>query len=190
MTYEDYKTWTGEQLWELVAGQPYVMTPAPSCQHQRLVTRVWQTLSGHFQGGPCEAFVGPLDVKLSQHDVVQPDVLVISDRSQDKGCHIEGPPALVVEVLSPSTFRHDRVRKLNLYARFGIQEYWIVTPEPPILEVLTLEPSGYHVFGAYSDADELQSPSFPDLKTRLSELFGPPQKWPDEVREGTPVCRL
>lgn len=96
---------------------------------------------------------------------MQPDVLVVCDASQLKETHIEGPPTLVVEILSPSSVRHDRIRKLSLYAKFQIKEYWIVTPEPAMLEVLSLADDGhYQVAGVYSDTDRIKIAALPEIE--------------------------
>jgi hypothetical protein len=72
-----------------------------------------------------------------------------------------------VEILSPSTSRHDRVRKLALYARYGVPEYWIVSPEPAMLEVLTLAGDCYRLRG-FMPVDEVRSSTIPELKLRLA----------------------
>ena len=115
--------------------------------------------------------------------------MVVCDRSQILETHIEGAPALVVEVLSPSTHRHDRVRKLRLYARFGIQEYWLVQPYPAVIEVLHLTGGDYRIAGAYTDVETLRSPTFPELALDLSEVFTlpiSPAEQIDEIRESAP----
>lgn len=184
-TYQDLKEWPGEERWELVCGQPYLMT-SPTSGHQRIVGKIYAQLSKQLIDSECEALMAPMDVKLTEQDVVQPDLLVYCDPQQDRGSYIEGAPVLAVEVLSPSTYRHDRIRKLQLYARAGVKEYWIVNPEPPIFEVLSLNEGAYRVCGAYSECDELRSPAFPGITLSLSEIFGPPQDWPGEVRESLP----
>lgn len=163
------------------------MSPAPRPIHQRLVTKIWAAVTQCLAGSKCEAFVSPIDVKLSESDIVQPDIAVVREPDRITDTHIEGPPKLVVEVLSTSSLRHDRIRKLNLYCRFGVSEYWLVTPEPAMLEILTLSDEGtYRVAGTYSDREKITSPSLPKVSFELSEIFGPPQEYPDEVREGTP----
>ena len=79
------------------------------------------------------------DSGLSEEDIVQPDLIVVCDANRIKPTHIEGPPTLVIEVLSPSTQAYDRVRKLRLFAASGVQEVWLVTPHPSLVEVLTLD---------------------------------------------------
>ncbi len=188
-TWDDYRRWDDGERWELIAGEPYCMSPAPSSRHQAIVSDLFALLHPYFKGKPCRPLVSPIDVKLSADDVVQPDIVVVCDRSQILETHIEGAPALVVEVLSPSTHRHDRVRKLRLYARFGVQEYWLVQPYPAMIEVLQLTGTDYRIAGAYTDTNTLRSPTFPELALDLSEAFTlsvPPVEQIDEIRESAP----
>ncbi len=154
-----------------------------------IVTRLCGQFVQHFEGRPCIPLVSPIDVKLSAEDVVQPDVVVVCDRSQITETHVEGAPTLAIEVLSPSSHRHDRVRKLRLYARAGVREYWLVQPHPAVIEVLQLTGGHYQIAGAYTDTETLRSPTFPDLALDLSTVFTlpiPPAEQIDEIRESAP----
>ena len=187
--WHEYRAWDDGQRWELIAGEPFCMSPAPTSRHQAIVGDLFAFLHAHFRDRPCRPFVAPIDVKLSPEDVVQPDIAVVCDRSTVRTTHIEGSPALVVEVLSPSSHRHDRVRKLRLYAHFGVQEYWLVQPYPAVVEVLELAGSDYRIAGAYTDVETLHSPTFPELVLDLSEVFTlpiPPEEQIDEIRESAP----
>ncbi len=188
-TWDDYRTWNDGERWELIGGEPFCMSPAPRSRHQAIVGDLFALLHQHFRDRSCRPFVSPIDVKLSEDDVVQPDVVVVCDRAQIRETHIKGPPALAIEVLSPSTTRHDRVRKLRLYARSEVGEYWLVQPYPGVVEVLQLAGSGYRIAGVYTDTETLQSPTFPDLSLDLASAFTlpvPPEKQIDEVRESAP----
>ena len=160
---------------------------APTTLHQILCTDLCVTLAMQFKGKPCRVIASPLDVRLSEYDVVQPDLVVICDKAQITKGHIEGPPTLAVEILSPSSIRHDKIRKARLYAAAGIKEYWVLQPSPAMVEVFYLDGIGYRLHGAYSDKDTLVSPTFPDLSIDLSELF--PYEEVDEVKEGVPKYR-
>ena len=100
VNWTDYCSWTDDQRWEIIDGHPYAMT-APRVSHQSVVGEMYVLLHAHFKSRPC----------------------IVCERSQIKETHVEGPPDLAVEVLSPSTQRHDRIRKLRLYAAAGIKEY-------------------------------------------------------------------
>jgi Uma2 family endonuclease len=187
-TWSDYVTWCDDRRWEIIAGEAFAMTPSPADRHQLVCSRLLTALAVSLKGGPCEVIASPMDVKLSEEDIVQPDLLVVCDPRQFRG-HVEGPPALVVEILSPSTEGHDRVRKLRLYARYGIGEYWIVRPYPAVVEVLTLEGAGYRVHATYDAAGTLTSPTFPNLRLPLHGIFDlpiPPEERIQEIREARP----
>jgi Uma2 family endonuclease len=184
-TFADYRTWDDDQRWEIIDGVPYAMS-SPPVIHQALVGSFYLELAQGLRGKGCQVFVSPLDVKLSDTDVVQPDLLVVCQRDQLLRTHVEGAPTLVVEILSPSSTRHDRVRKLNLYARVGVPEYWLVTPEPPMLEQFVLVDGVYQV-ATHMDRGTLTSRAVPGLELDLDSLFQPVERsFPDEVRERTP----
>lgn len=186
VSFQDYLSWTDEERWEVIDGHPYRMS-APTTEHQILCTDLCVILALHFKGKPCRVITSPLDVKLSDYDVVQPDLVVVCDRSQITKGHIEGPPTLAVEILSPSSVRHDKVRKARLYAAAGVQEYWMLQPYPAMVEILSLDGPSFRLHGAYTDQETLTSAAFPDLSINLWELF--PHQEIDEVREGTPTYR-
>ncbi len=186
-TYSDLESFDPDKRWELIGGIPYSMAGA-SLLHQAVVGELHFALRTHFGKGPCKVVLAPFDVKFSETDVVQPDILVscsdtLGYRFQD------GPPELVIEILSPSTFRHDKLRKLNLYAKEGVPEYWLVTPYPLLIEVLENREGSYLTRGVYGAEHTLQSSVFPDLSIELEAVSAalPPQPpIEDEVRETVP----
>jgi Uma2 family endonuclease len=117
-------------------------------------------------------FTAPLDVHLPSGDIVEPDVLFISNSNagiiQD---WVRGAPDLVVEVLSPEGRERDRIIKRDLYARNRIKEYWIVDPEERSFEVFTLHGAEYEPEGFFEGADVLVSPLFPNFKLRIAGFF-------------------
>ncbi|MBT9583108.1 Uma2 family endonuclease [bacterium] len=187
-TYTDLEKFDPNKRWELIDGIPYAMS-SPTLAHQLLVGELYLALRQHFKKGPCKVILAPFDVKISDHNVVQPDLLVsCTDRLQFH--YHEGAPELAIEVLSQSTLRHDRVRKLNLYARSGVQEYWMVTPHPLLIEVLGNTGEGFLVRGSFTQDDKLRSFVFPELTIDLAQLLAalPPQPPIEgEVRETAPV---
>lgn len=185
-TWEDYRTWPDDERWEIVAGEAYAMSPAPTPRHQQVVTALTQALAAHFTGKPCRALVAPLDVKLDAENIVQPDLVVVCRPGQIRRTHIEGAPTLVIEVLSPSSALHDRAVKLPLYARQGVQEVWLVTPYPHCVEIFLLDGPGYRLAQVLKRQDTLQSPAFPDLSIPLATIFDfalEPGEEPPLVRE-------
>ncbi len=188
-TWDDYRSWDDDGRWEIVGGDAYSMSPSPTYRHQRIVGQLYSQLRRSFGAADCEVMLSPLDVRLSEHDMVQPDLFVVCDPNQIKATHIEGPPALVVEILSPSSVGHDRMTKMRLYEKFGVKEYWIVTPYPHLAEVFSLDGESYRVAGVYGKKDTLISPRFNGLAVELDKVFDfpiPPEERVDEIRESTP----
>ena len=141
----DYRALPDEPRCELLYGR-LLVTPAPVVWHQLVVGRILRLLQdlGHSTGGL--AVVSPVDVRLADHSVVQPDVIYVSRaRSAIVRQRIEGAPDLVVEVLSPGTARRDLGEKLRLYAESGVAEYWIVDPEARTFELLVNDAGGFRV---------------------------------------------
>ena len=133
-TYTDYITWPDEERWELIDGQAYNMTPAPSFRHQKIVFNFASLLRDALKGNPCVAGIAPTDVVLSESDVVQPDVFVVCDEKKVTEANIQGAPDLIIEVISPATALKDKRGKKALYEKHGIKEYIIVDPTDQYVE--------------------------------------------------------
>ncbi|MBN1670013.1 MAG: Uma2 family endonuclease [Kiritimatiellae bacterium] len=187
--WADYRSWPDDVRWEIIGGQAFDMTPAPGTRHQTVLVAISAQLHRHFQEKPCHVFVAPTDVKLSDEDIVQPDVAIVCASDRIKPTHIDGPPTLVIEILSPSSMLHDRVHKMALYARAGVKEVWLVTPYPWLVEVFLLENGAYSLTHSYTKEDVLRSPTFPELAVELGKVFDFPVN-PDEeikmIKEGRP----
>jgi Uma2 family endonuclease len=170
-TYSDYLTWPDDTRWELIGGTAYAMAPAPTIRHQILVQNLAGLLSAYFRGKPCRPFVALTDVKLSEHDVVQPDLLVVCDRGKIGEAAILGAPEWAIEVLSPASESRDRREKRLLYERFAVPEYWIVSPSG-FVEVYGLEPSGrYGAPAIASMGESVASLSFRGLVIGVDDIF-------------------
>jgi Uma2 family endonuclease len=128
LTWSDYRSWPDDQRWELIGGVAVAMSPAPSTRHQIVSGNLFSRLNQILSGRPCRPFSAPTDVKLSDLDVVQPDLLVVCDPARIMPTHIEGAPDIVVEVLSPATSARDLSEKKALYERSGVREYLVVDP--------------------------------------------------------------
>lgn len=188
-TWDDYRSWHDGQRWEILAGEAYAMTPAPSTRHQKLQSRLTRRLEEFLDGKPCDVYPAPTDVKLSDDDILQPDLSIVCDLDQVKPTHIEGAPTLVVEILSPSTALLDRTEKMRLYARSAVREVWLVTPYPWLAEVFVLDGDCYKLAAAYSREDTLTSPTLDGLTIDLRPVFDypiPPEEQIDMVKEGHP----
>ena len=134
-TYADYVAWPDDERWELIDGEAYNMTPAPTVRHQKITGNLYNLLSSHSKKRE-ECFVGiaPTDVVFSEHDVVQPDVFVVCDQKKITEANIQGAPDLVIEVISPSTAVKDKREKKALYEKYGVKEYIIVDPADQYVE--------------------------------------------------------
>ncbi len=155
---------------EIILGELFV-SPSPVPNHQLVSARLLAWLFNHVTERHLGVVLSaPVDVKLSQHNVVVPDlVFAAHDRLDIVGAKaIEGAPDLVVEILSPSTARQDRVRKLALYATHGVQEYWLLDPDAKTLRVFAL------VDGRYEPIPGDGFPGsrvLPDLQIDCAALF-------------------
>jgi Uma2 family endonuclease len=172
-TWSDYLTWPDDERWEIVGGMAFAMSPAPSTQHQSVVLGLAGRLERLLAGKPCRPFIAPTDVKLSNADIVQPDILVVCDSSKITPSHIEGAPDLVVEVLSPATATRDLREKKALYEKGGVREYIVVDPmEHYAIRFLLGADSSYDK-GAVVAADEkLVLATLGDIEIPLWEVFG------------------
>ena len=145
-TLADCLAWEEGTRGEIIDGEAVMMAP-PSTAHQLISMELARQLANFLEGRKCRVLPAPFAVRLFERagdkpedvqTVVEPDLSVVCDSAKlDKyGCR--GAPDLVVEVLSPSTQRHDRLVKLDLYQRAGVREYWIVSPEEQTVQVLLL----------------------------------------------------
>jgi Uma2 family endonuclease len=157
---------------EVVDGELFV-TPSPLSKHQLVVSRTAAPFFLFLHDHPIgELFTAPLDVILSDYDVLKPDLLFILNEHlsiiQD---WVRGAPDLVVEVLSPTTARQDRGPKLKAYARFGVPEYWIVDPDKRAVEVYRLARTGYPEPRRFLEPDILASPLLPGFALPVQDIF-------------------
>lgn len=178
-TYADYLSWDDDERVELINGN-IVMRGSPSATHQRIFGSLYFQIYGFLQGKPCEAFSAPFDVRLFEKDgdnpndvdtVVQPDIFVFCNKKIDEnGC--KGAPDLIIEILSPSNFRHDKIVKLNLYNQAGVREYWIVDPEGKKVEVYLRNKDGVlWVSEVYSSTDTAKVNILEGCTIDLSTVF-------------------
>ena len=173
-TYEEYAAMPEDgHRYEVVNGVLY-MAPSPTWGHQSIALEIAACLRECVQKvGRGKVAIAPLDVELSSKNVVQPDVLVVLNEHLDRitNSRVIGAPDLVVEVVSPSTARHDLGEKLSAYARAGVPEYWIVTPGSKTVELLVLEKGSYRSLGLFFGEAVLPSQIVPDISTKVGQFF-------------------
>ncbi|MCA8938494.1 MAG: Uma2 family endonuclease [Planctomycetes bacterium] len=148
---------------ELIEGE-ITMAPSPSENHQDTVFELAVLLRAHVRASVKGIIrLSPLDLRLSDSTVVQPDIMCFANAG-------DALPALVVEVLSPSTFRHDLGPKMLLYAEAGIAHYWVADPMRKDIEAYEFQDGRYVEVGEVK-AGVFQGPPFPELSIPLAELF-------------------
>ena len=146
LTYDDVLHFPDDgKRHEIIDGVHYV-TASPNLRHQEVVGHlhgeIYLYLKGHPEVG--RVSIAPLDVVLSRHDVVEPDVLFVAREQAEvlTEKNLQGPPSLAVEVLSPSTRKRDARLKRDLFERTGVREYWLVDPELDTVQVFRPEDRG------------------------------------------------
>lgn len=159
-TYADYLTWETEDKYELFDGVP-VMQARPNIQHQSIAAALLHQLMSFLDGKPCQVFA-EIEVLLPDYmqqkaddvqNVYVPDIVVVCEPEKLTEQYCIGAPTLVVEILSPSTAKADRLVKLNKYQQAGVPEYWIVSPQERNVTVFTLESGIYRTIAVYTNED-------------------------------------
>ena len=159
-------------LTELIHGE-IIMGPSPIPFHQDVSVNtvfILKTLTKLLGG---KVYDAPLDVYLDDENVVQPDVMWIAP---DSRCvvgetYVEGAPDLVVEILSPSTARHDRVTKFRLYEKYGVREYWIIDPVQRLIEVWILRGEAFQRQNIYGPDETFPSPVLNNQAIETKAIF-------------------
>ena len=174
LTYSDYaKIPAAGNRHEIIEGE-WIMTPAPLPEHQEVVLAIARLLADCIDSKKLgKVFVAPVDVVLSRHDILEPDVVFVSRRRRSiiKKKNIQGAPDLVVEVSSPSTAAEDRGRKHRTYERRGVREYWIVDLFSRTIVV--------HEFGRrrrtriLQEGQTFESALLPGLTIAVDKVFSP-----------------
>ena len=172
-TYEDLFSLPDDgRRYEIIEGELYEM-PAPNWDHAVTIMNLILLLAPVVQALGGRVLTAPLDVFFEGADPVQPDIVVLLPESgaMGEGRGVEGPPDLLVEVLSPSNRGHDLLTKRALYARAGVREYWIVDPASQTVEVLTLDRDAFHSLQRASGDDAVISSLLGDGAFPLAAIF-------------------
>jgi len=157
---------------ELSEGE-LIMPPHPTETHQRIVGDVYVMLRSFVQDHHLGTVrLAPLPVRLWPGKIREPDILFVTQEHSDRiGEQVYGPPDLVVEVLSRSTWRADRHEKFSEYALAGISEYWMVDPGARTVEVFVLREGAYELLGKWGTGQEAHSEVLAGFRVALDEMF-------------------
>ncbi|MDR2160288.1 MAG: Uma2 family endonuclease, partial [Treponema sp.] len=155
-TYADCLSWDEDVRAELIDGEIVMMAP-PLRRHQDISRNLLLKIGNFLEGKPCRIYAAPFGVRLfpkpdnSDDTVLEPDLVVVCDpeKLDDRGCN--GPPDLVIEILSPSTVHHDSGVKFRKYLQAGVREYWILDPEAKTVHACVLHANQYLV-SVYDEA--------------------------------------
>ena len=182
ISYEEYMDLvnSSDQRYELIDGEIYLLA-SPRFDHQIVVNEIAGRFYNYFRGKSCRSLTSPLDVKLfgfatkfeEDPNVVQPDIIVICDADKvNEDNKYEGVPALIVEVLSPSTKGKDMVTKLNLYMKSGVLEYWIVDlKSKSITQYFFSQERDIDSLNTLKEGDTIKSTNFKGLEIQISDIF-------------------
>jgi Uma2 family endonuclease len=173
VSYADMERWPEDgRRYELYDGEVFEI-PSPLPIHQMVLGRLHLALAGYVREHGGVVLVAPLDIVLTDFDVVQPDLLLFVRERQ----HLIHPrkvtrhaPDLAIEILSPSTAANDRGRKLRLLARHRVSEFWLVDPDAPAVEIYVLSGDRLVPGGVARATDRLRSPLLPDLELSPADL--------------------
>lgn len=179
-TFADCLAWDEDTHIEIINGEAFMMA-TPSSRHQEILMELARQLANFLEGKQCRVYPAPFGVRLFEQDndrpedvntVVEPDLSVVCDRDKIDTHGCKGAPDLIMEVLSPSTRRHDRLVKLNLYQRAGVKEYWIVDPETQSVQVFLPDTTGsFRIHEDYGQEDVAKVHALNGCFIELSKVF-------------------
>jgi len=180
-SYAHYLTWLFDDRVELIRGQIFKMSPAPSPYHQQISVRIASELFLFLKNKVCQVYTAPFDVRFPKestadqdiYTVLQPDICVICDpvnKIDNRGCI--GAPDIVVEILSPGNNKMELLNKYNVYQEFGVKEYWVISPAEKTFLKYTLDKSGrYQPSKLFTLSEKVQSAVVPGFELDLDEVF-------------------
>jgi Uma2 family endonuclease len=177
LTYADFLLFPDDGKRHEIIDGVHCVTPCPNFSHQELLGRLHLAL-GNFlatRRALGRVVLSPFDVVMSNHDVVEPDLLFIAGDQQAiiTDANVQGPPALVIEILSPSTRRRDVGIKRALFDRSGVREYWLVDPAGSVTVCRRAADGTFPTVATLTrvDAHVLTTPLLPDFSLSMADLF-------------------
>lgn len=138
-----------ERREELIGGKIVMMSPRPSVNHNRVASNIFWLFENYLRQKRCTPFSDGTDLYLTEDDRFIPDVMIVCDPDKIKSDGVHGAPDLVAEVLSPSTMRNDKTYKKDMYARCGVREYWLVSPDEKSVEIYRVNGSEFTLHNIY-----------------------------------------
>jgi len=170
-TFEEWQDMELDYRSELIDGQIYMMSD-PTTRHQKVIGELHGQICAFLKGKTCEVFVSPFSVRLHENEDTgyEPDLVVVCDTSKIKKRGCTGAPDLVIEVLSPSTQKDDKVEKYQEYMKAGVKEYWIVNPDLNYVEANQLI-DGRYIALTYFENDTAPIQVLQGCGIDLSEVF-------------------
>jgi Uma2 family endonuclease len=174
VTFAELQEWPDDgRRYELYDGE-VIVVPSPFPRHQRVAANIEEILREYEHATGGLMFHAPLDIVFSEHNVVQPDIVFFRQERRhviDMMAATRAAPDLAVEVLSTGTEARDRGRKMQLLARFGVPEYWIVDPVKNTFEIYVLRGSAYERVAALDEHQDVISPTLPGLTLPAARVF-------------------
>lgn len=182
MTFKKYSTWDEQKRCEVLDGKIINMAPSPLPEHQEISMQLSIEIGSYLRDRNCSVFAAPIDVYLFEdsnenwidenvRNWLIPDLIIVCDPNKIKRSKIVGAPDLVVEIISPSTAKIDRLDKRLAYQRAGVKEYWIVDPANQIIEVYLLKNHSLELHNVYSRENSITVQILENLTLDLSIIF-------------------
>lgn len=182
MTYKEYATWDEGKRCEVLNGKIISMAPSPMPDHQEISMQLSIEIGSHLRGKICRACAAPIDVYLFEdsnnkwidenvRNWVIPDLIVVCDPNKIKRNKILGAPDLVIEIISSSSAKIDRIDKRLAYQKAGVKEYWIIDPANQIVEIYLLKNYSLELHNVYNRKDSIQVQVLENLSIDLEVIF-------------------
>lgn len=176
-TYEEFLEITKNiERAEFIDGE-IILQATPTLHHQNIIGNLLFEFKTYFKDKTCKPFIAPFDIILQKEKEetrrVQPDLFVLCDDFDISKNEFNGVPTLIVEVVSPSNASDDYIKKLNLYMKFGVKEYWIVSPKNKNVHIFAFdeETQTYNEPAIYFKDDIVNSTIFNGLNMELKSIF-------------------
>ncbi|WP_420490395.1 Uma2 family endonuclease [Neobacillus niacini] len=182
ITYKEYASWDEDKRCEVLDGKIISMAPTPQPSHQEISMQISIEIGSYLRGKVCRAFAAPIDVFLFEdtrhkwidenvRNWVIPDFIVVCDPDKIKRNKILGAPDLVVEIISSSSAKIDRIDKRLAYQRAGVKEYWIIDPANQLVEVYQLRNHSLELQNVYKREDTIPVHVLNSLEIDLTVIF-------------------